>query len=113
MRFVLLTVMASSAVLGTGSGALWGGINKWTSLGPEGGSVGVLTVDPSNPSTIYAAGVSGLYKSTDGGASWKPTSLSASGLNVLSISPKNGTLYAATWGSGLFKSSDAGLVWEA
>jgi hypothetical protein len=35
------------------------GINQWTSIGPEGGYIRVIAIDPSTPSRIYAG--------TDGG----------------------------------------------
>jgi hypothetical protein len=31
---------------------------------------GSLVIDPLNPATLYAAMHHGVYKSTDGGASW-------------------------------------------
>jgi hypothetical protein len=48
-------------------------INVWTSLGPEGGSIGAMAVDPNNPNTAYAARGEyggGLFKTTDGGSTW-------------------------------------------
>jgi uncharacterized repeat protein (TIGR01451 family) len=61
----------------------------WTTLNGSGGTaLGTLNlravaVDPVTPSTIYAAGRSrnGIYKSTDGGATW---SLSSAGLAITS-----------------------------
>ncbi len=46
--------------------------NFWTSLGPEGGNVSVLVIDPVTTTTFYAGtwGGSGVYKSIDGGTSW-------------------------------------------
>ena len=41
-HFVVLAAMAAST-------ALWAGINEWTSLGPEGGSIRNLSIDPANP----------------------------------------------------------------
>jgi photosystem II stability/assembly factor-like uncharacterized protein len=36
--------------------------------------IGQLAVDPRNPSTLYAGtGGAGVFKSTDGGATWQPT----------------------------------------
>ena len=37
--------------------------------------VHVVAVDPADPQTLYAGGLSFLSKSVDGGRSWKPTSL--------------------------------------
>ena len=91
--------------------------------------------DPSNPSTLYAgmwqvrrlpwnlssggAG-SGLYKSTDGGTTWKR--LSGNGLPAgiygrigVAISPTDPTrVYAMIEAAegGLFRSNDAGATWQ-
>ena len=46
-------------------------IDEWISLGPPGATVQALAVDPSNPNTLYTGSDgSGLFKSTNGGASW-------------------------------------------
>jgi photosystem II stability/assembly factor-like uncharacterized protein len=84
-------------------------------------------IDPQNPSIIYIASsvfvngsVSGIFKSTDGGASWAPAN---SGLNTqlsnlafpfgLAIDPKTpSTLYAAT-STGVLKSTDSAGTWKA
>ena len=44
------------------------GVNRWTSLGPSGGSVYDLAIDPNDSSRIYAATLTGLFRTTDGGA---------------------------------------------
>ncbi|MBI9052150.1 MAG: hypothetical protein JEZ00_22230 [Anaerolineaceae bacterium] len=85
-----------------------------------------MTIDPQNPSTIYAGlGTgSGLYKSTDDGASWVPKNY---GLFVLAgdmkvkaptwvfaiaIDPQNPDIMYAG-GHGVFKSIDGGESWFA
>jgi photosystem II stability/assembly factor-like uncharacterized protein len=120
-----LAVLILLAILGTQSRTVWAGINLWTRLGPEGGSIPALVIDPRSPSTVYAgtegpstvyAGTeqgSGVFKSTDGGASWARCGLTAS-IRVLAIDPQNtGTLYAAALDGGLFKSTDGGASWAA
>ncbi len=43
----------------------------WTSIGPWGGQVNALVIDPSAPATLYAATYAGgVYKTVDGGESW-------------------------------------------
>src|SRR5579864_1409967 len=92
------------------------GTNVWTSVGPEGGSVLSLAVDPRNPSTVYAAApAAGIFKTTDGGASWthigsEPIRKS-SGLLSLAIDSA-GTVYAAGC-PGVFKTTDGGASWSA
>lgn len=44
----------------------------WTRLGPEGGSIGVLVIDPTVPQVVYAitSGWGEVFKSTNGGGRW-------------------------------------------
>jgi len=43
----------------------------WTSLGPEGGEIRAFAIHPTSPSTVYAATEgNGVFKSTNGGATW-------------------------------------------
>ncbi len=93
------------------------GINVWTSLGPEGGHILALTIDPQDPATIYAGTEEqGVFKSTDGGAHWSAvnTGLTRTYISALAIDPNNpSTLYAGTQGGGVFKSTDGGVSWRA
>jgi len=85
----------------------------WTSIGPEGGSVGALAFAPSRPATLYA-GVDqrGIYRSTDGGQSWSPAGLRGAYFNDLAVDPVHpSTVYAATL-IGLRKSTDGGSSWH-
>src|SRR3954469_11309365 len=44
----------------------------WQPAGPDGGSVGALAVDPTDPDTVYASTFLGsVFKTTDGGESWR------------------------------------------
>src|SRR5262249_46326621 len=53
---------------------------KWRSLGPDGGSISSIIVDPHHPSTVYAATQdNGVFKTTDGGASWRPVNVGLPG----------------------------------
>ncbi len=80
--------------------------NEWTWLGPYGGKITALAVDPMIPSTLYTDTDVGLFKSADGGTSWSAMNTGLANLSVpaLSIDSKDvATLYAGTTGSGLFK----------
>lgn len=76
----------------------------WRSIGPEGGAVSALIIDPSSTNTLYVGTDSGVFKSIDGGAHWSRINNDMSMTNIfaLSIDPATpATLYAATLG-GLF-----------
>ncbi len=84
-----------------------------------------ILVDPAHSGVIYA-GVGGVYKSVNGGASWAAANgglpaavtsgdgtVSAFVIDHSAGDPVFGTVYAATAGSGVFRSTDGGLSWTA
>ncbi len=106
-----------------------GDLRAWDWIGPGnvGGRTRAIVVDPSNPSTMYAAGVAGgVWKSLDAGGSWSPAddmldNLAVSALAIDPVDPN--VLYAGTGegyylsnvfvrGMGVFKSVDAGATWS-
>lgn len=121
------------------------GVYKSTDAGKTWKSVGLkqvqnfsrVRIDPRDCNTVYVGGFGhygtpnadrGLYKSTDGGTTWRKTLYrdAKTGVVDISIDPKNpNVLYAALWeawrkpwamssggpGSGLFKSTDSGEHW--
>jgi hypothetical protein len=100
----------------------------WQHLGPGnvGGRTRSLVVNPTNPSVMWAAGVGGgIWKSTDGGATWNPKGdlLQNIAISTLIQDPRNADiLYAGTGegyfngdairGAGIFKSIDGGETWN-
>lgn len=111
----------------------------WKHLGLERTQhVSRVVVHPQNPDVVYVAAQGALYapssergvfKSTDGGASWKRVLYvdEKTGAVELSLDARNPRiLYAAMWehgrlpwkvnsggpGSGLYKSTDSGETWE-
>jgi uncharacterized protein (TIGR03382 family) len=74
-------------------------------MNPE-SSVSDIVFDPTAPQVMYAADrFSGVYRSTDGGATWTPinVSLRTRAVNALAISSDGQHLYAATEGEGVFR----------
>jgi hypothetical protein len=74
-----------------------------------------MVIDPANPSTLYLAGVGGVFKSTDSGVSWRTirAGISDPNLHCLAIDPSRpNILYAGTSIGGLFMSSDGGEKWQ-
>ena len=105
----------------------------WKALGPGniGGRIRSLYIHPADTSLIFAASVSGgIWRSTDGGASWSAVDDFMTNLAVTSIAADPRTtdevnttvLYAATGegfynsdglrGFGVFKSTDGGVTWS-
>lgn len=87
----------------------------WELLGPEGGLVSAVALQPRNPQVMYATVAGGVYKSRDGGASW---AWSGEGLFQLSqtlgvavdaVRPE--TVYVAQ-GGGIYRSLDGGGTWR-
>ena len=92
-------------------------------LGPFGGDVRSLLVNPHNPLIVYLGTSDGqIYKSTDAGASWNILSPGIGQrkfvVDTLVPHPSDPDwLYAGAWdlrsgGGGLFESRDAGLTWN-
>ena len=66
--------------------------------------VQALAIDPSSPSTMYAGtGGFGVFKSTDGGASWTAINTGLTHLRVPALAvDANSVPYAGTLGGGVF-----------
>lgn len=112
------------------NGGLWkttnGGLN-YVSLGEDlpQQPVGVVIVDQKNPNNIFISlgekegwwqyGL-GVYKSTDGGVTWKATGLSwkltdNKVLFGLEMNPKNSNILIAATNNGLYKTFNGGTNW--
>jgi len=66
------------------------GFNVWTSIGPEGGWIYAMAINPTTPTTLYAGTYGGgVFKSTDGGATWSAvnTGLTNKSVRALAIDP--------------------------
>src|SRR6185295_9862624 len=120
------------------SGGVWKTINAGNTSTPvfdnEGSfSIGCIILDPKNPLTVWVGtgennsqrSVSygnGVYRSDDGGKTWKNVGLKASEhIGRIAIDPKDSnTVYVAAqgplWGPGgdrgLFKTTDGGKTWK-
>lgn len=111
---------------------------SWTNMGLKTSEhIGRIIVDPDNSEVVYVAAIGplwskggerGLYKTTDGGKTWKAvlTVDEHTGVNDVVMDPRNpDVLYASTFqrrrhvytyvgggpGSGLHKSTDGGETW--
>jgi hypothetical protein len=109
---------------------LAGGISRasWSTRGPGnvGGRIRAMVIHPAQPDTIVIGSVSGgIWRSTNGGASWTPIDDFMANLAVSSLVMQPGApsvLYAGTGegfynadgirGAGIFKSTDGGTTWS-
>ncbi len=128
--------------MGTAGGGVWrtsdAGVN-WTpifdrqlSLGV--GEPGALAIDPNNTDTVYVGTSSrvtrqpqaGLFKSTDGGASWirlgsgypsgntgNASQFVTQSINVIIVDPANSSILYLGSATRLFRSTDGGQNWTA
>ncbi len=128
-----------SSYAGSGMYKSTDGGKNWQHIGLEDSHhIGRIILHPKDPNTAWVAVLGhlyspnkerGIYKTTDGGKSWKQTLFvdENSGAVDLMIDTKNPkVLYAATWqrdrrawdfleageGSGIYKSTDGGNKWK-
>ncbi|ANM32234.1 hypothetical protein ABI59_12845 [Acidobacteria bacterium Mor1] len=124
--------------VGTATGGIWKSDDGATTFEPifddHTMSIGALTIDPSNPETIWVGtgeawprnSVSvgeGVFKSTDGGESWKQVGLTDSEriVEILVHPEESDTVYVCATGHlwdaneerGVYKTTDGGENWEA
>jgi len=123
----------------TASGGVWKTINAGTTYQPifdsQGSySIGCVTLDPNNPNTVWvgtgennnqrSVGFGdGVYKSMDGGKSWKNMGLENSEhVGKIIVHPDNsdvvyvaaiGPLWSEGGDRGIYKTTDGGATWKA
>jgi photosystem II stability/assembly factor-like uncharacterized protein len=91
-----------------------GAVQTSSGHGPNTRGFSAFAINPRNPQLVYAGSGSGVFKSTDGGASWQAVNAGLTERYVfdLAIDQRHpATLYAATQ-SGVFKSTNAGRTWQ-
>ncbi len=113
--------------------------DNWVKVGLDSTEhIAKIIIDPKDPNNIYVAAPGplfsdskhrGLYKSTDGGTTWKKILYinERTGCADIAVDPNNpNTIYATTWefrrmpysfnsggkGSGMWKSTDGGANWR-
>ncbi len=78
---------------------------SWEFRGPDnvGGRTRCLVIDKDNPKVLYSGGVSGgVFKSTNGGASWYPLTMKDDNFGVVSMEQsKQGTILYGTGEAGI------------
>ena len=90
--------------------------SAWTPFGPSGGSIRSLAIAPGSPGELYAGTYGGgIFKSTDGGATWSSLSpaIRRQTVNAVAIDPSRPqTILVGTYNDGVWKSSDGGSTWK-
>lgn len=116
LQFAFVVLMA----LGLSVRPAAAGVGVWTPLGPDGGSVWAMAVDPDDADVVYAGTRNGVFKSTDAGATWVSASkglpvsrYAVPSVGVLAADPRFPNRIWATAGRGVFLSTDGGQTWQA
>jgi photosystem II stability/assembly factor-like uncharacterized protein len=83
-------------------------LSTWESVGPGniGGRTRSVLIDPGRPETMFAAGVSGgIWKTDDGGESWRPLDdlLPNIAVNSMAMDPSDTRIVYAGTGEGYFR----------
>jgi uncharacterized protein (TIGR03437 family) len=108
-------LVGATAPASTGSGLYRRNeAGAWAQLGSGVGPSKILALaaDPKNNATVYAGTSHGVFKTVDGGLTWKSTAaLPLDAINGVSVDFTNSTVYAAT-NEGLFQSADGGATWK-
>ena len=96
-----------AAAAAQGRGVRWG-----PSLGPDGGAFAVA-VDPTNSNIVYAGGWGIVFKSADGGGSWKAmTTQPWTRISALTVDPTDPRVVWAGTERGIAKTVDGGRRWR-
>lgn len=91
--------------------------DSWTRLASRGlpdDWISGLALDPSSKGVLYAATYSGIYKSLDGGRTWRANSgdLPASPVDGIAVAKSNpSVIYAYESNSGMYRSQNGGVNW--
>ena len=76
-------------------------------------TVNGFAVSPEHPKVMYVAMRDGLFRSTDGGESWKPMGRGFRNMAAIAVNPKRPLeAYAVTEDGRLYRSIDGGNTWE-
>ncbi len=117
MRLIAVALMAISP-------SLFSNLH-FRNIGPLSGRIDTVSGVAGDPRTYYAGGLGGLFKSSDGGATWQSifNGKPVSSIGAIAVAPSNANVvYAGTgepnlrndvaFGDGIWKSIDAGKTWQ-
>lgn len=80
---------------------------------PASGWVHAVVIDPISPQTLYCGTQNeGVFKSTNGGASWSHVTGAITDVRALALDPVDPQIiYAAWYNDGIYVSADGGTAW--
>ena len=111
---ISLGVQAPSGVVG-----LYRSENRAASWSFPGNGVGPakvlsLAADPKSNAVVYAGTSHGIFKTTDGGLTWKPGSgLPNDAVTAIAVDAGNPSVVYAGMSEGLYQSADSGATWKS
>jgi hypothetical protein len=137
-RVTALAVAPGALYLGAADGGVWKSVNagvNWTCVTNTQSfvSIGALAVDPSNPNVVYCGtgeangsvdsyDGNGLWRSSDGGATWVNIGLTATGrISSVVVDPANpqhllvgamGRQFSTGPDRGMYRTLDGGKSWS-
>jgi photosystem II stability/assembly factor-like uncharacterized protein len=81
-----------------------------SSSAPAGLYFYTIGVHPTNPDIVYLGANTGIYRSTDGGASWNHAYTASSNYNIVTTPADSDIVFCGSYYS-IYKSTDAGVTW--
>jgi photosystem II stability/assembly factor-like uncharacterized protein len=91
---------------------------EWVAIGPDGGNIVALALDPQRPATLYALPYEypdgpRVFKTTTGGESWTSVGLLPDyAVNVLLVDPHDSSYLYGITSTMLWRSTDGGASWD-
>jgi photosystem II stability/assembly factor-like uncharacterized protein len=116
-RFITAVLLFFAAVSGRAQ--------TWTALGPPGGDVRALAVDPARPTRVFLGTADGhVFGSEDSGGHWTLLGRASGRLDAvitaIVVDPRDdNVLFASSWtrdaaeGGGVYRSGDGGRTWSS
>ncbi|MBI3873015.1 MAG: hypothetical protein HY304_08085 [candidate division Zixibacteria bacterium] len=100
--FILIILFGSSVVA------------AWVGVGPQWKVIDAISVAPDNAQVRYAGAFgSGVYKSSDGGVTWKAGNVGMTNTYVRSVLAVSSLNVFAGTNDGIFRSLDGGATWSS
>jgi photosystem II stability/assembly factor-like uncharacterized protein len=111
MRLITAGIAAAMAC-----SVAWAGVGVWSGQGPNGGYIYDLLQSPASASTLYVSTRSGIFKSTNSGASWAPmmngiVGSVSYGYPLAIDADAASTLYAVDSTGHMYRSTDGAANW--